>query len=122
MAHSALHESRHLAVFLTHENRRHRNRVCRARRSGLLCGSNPEFLKEGEAVNDFLKPDRIIIGTDDDRAFELLSRLYSPYNRQRSRILRTSPTSTWLARVPTRSWSLLSGTSIAIRICLGLLG
>jgi len=55
--------------------------------------SNPEFLKEGDAVNDFFKPDRIIIGTDDDRAFEWVSRLYAPYNRQRSRIQRMSPKS-----------------------------
>ncbi|HEX4334426.1 MAG TPA: UDP-glucose/GDP-mannose dehydrogenase family protein [Polyangiaceae bacterium] len=55
--------------------------------------SNPEFLKEGDAINDFLKPDRIVIGTDDDRAFELLSRLYAPFNRQRNRLLRMSPKS-----------------------------
>jgi UDPglucose 6-dehydrogenase len=41
--------------------------------------SNPEFLKEGDAVNDFLKPARIVIGTDDPRARELLEELYSPY-------------------------------------------
>src|SRR3954463_9059103 len=55
--------------------------------------SNPEFLKEGDAVNDFFKPDRIVMGTDDDQAFEILERLYSPYNRQRSRIQRMSPKS-----------------------------
>src|SRR5690606_5252408 len=55
--------------------------------------SNPEFLKEGDAVNDFFKPDRIVIGTDDDHAFELLSRLYAPYNRQRNRIQRMGPKS-----------------------------
>lgn len=55
--------------------------------------SNPEFLKEGDAVSDFLKPDRIVVGTDDDRAFELLSRLYAPFNRQRNRLLRMSPKS-----------------------------
>jgi len=55
--------------------------------------SNPEFLKEGDAVNDFLKPDRIVVGTDDDKAFESLSRLYAPFNRQRNRLLRMSPKS-----------------------------
>jgi UDPglucose 6-dehydrogenase len=55
--------------------------------------SNPEFLKEGDAVSDFLKPDRVVIGTDDDRAFELLSRLYAPFNRQRNRLLRMTPKS-----------------------------
>ncbi len=55
--------------------------------------SNPEFLKEGDAVNDFLKPDRIVVGVDDDRAFELLARLYAPFNRQRNRLQRMSPKS-----------------------------
>ena len=55
--------------------------------------SNPEFLKEGDAVNDFFKPDRIVVGTNDDRAFEVLQRLYAPYNRQRNRIQRMSPKS-----------------------------
>ena len=55
--------------------------------------SNPEFLKEGDAINDFLKPDRIVVGTDDDRAFELLTRLYAPFNRQRNRLVRMSPKS-----------------------------
>jgi len=55
--------------------------------------SNPEFLKEGDALSDFLKPDRIVVGTEDDRAFELLSRLYAPFNRQRNRLVRMSPKS-----------------------------
>ena len=41
--------------------------------------SNPEFLKEGAAINDFLKPDRIVIGIESDRAEEIMSRLYQPF-------------------------------------------
>ncbi|HVJ18891.1 MAG TPA: UDP-glucose/GDP-mannose dehydrogenase family protein [Polyangiaceae bacterium] len=55
--------------------------------------SNPEFLKEGDAINDFLKPDRIVIGADNERAFEVLARLYAPFNRQRNRLQRMSPKS-----------------------------
>jgi UDPglucose 6-dehydrogenase len=55
--------------------------------------SNPEFLKEGAAIDDFLKPDRIVIGTDDDAAYKLMERLYAPFNRQRNRIQRMSPKS-----------------------------
>ena len=55
--------------------------------------SNPEFLKEGDAINDFLKPDRVVIGTDDDAAFEVLHRLYSPFVRRQNRFHRMSPKS-----------------------------
>jgi len=41
--------------------------------------SNPEFLKEGAAINDFLKPDRIVIGTDSERAEKVMGRLYKPF-------------------------------------------
>ncbi|KAA8985354.1 MULTISPECIES: UDP-glucose dehydrogenase family protein [Gammaproteobacteria] len=49
--------------------------------------SNPEFLKEGAAVDDFMKPDRIIVGTDSDRPQELLRELYYPFNRNHERVI-----------------------------------
>ncbi len=49
--------------------------------------SNPEFLKEGDAVNDFMKPDRVILGVDDDRAARTLRSLYSPFVRTGDRIM-----------------------------------
>lgn len=49
--------------------------------------SNPEFLKEGAAVNDFLKPDRIIVGTESKRAQTLMSELYEPFNRNHERTI-----------------------------------
>lgn len=55
--------------------------------------SNPEFLKEGDAINDFLKPDRVVVGTDSDAAFNILRRLYGPFVRQNNRIQRMAPKS-----------------------------
>ncbi len=49
--------------------------------------SNPEFLKEGAAIDDFLRPDRIIVGTDNPRTAELLRALYAPFNRNRDRLI-----------------------------------
>ena len=49
--------------------------------------SNPEFLKEGSAINDFMKPDRIIVGTDNPRTGELLKALYAPFNRSHERVI-----------------------------------
>jgi UDPglucose 6-dehydrogenase len=49
--------------------------------------SNPEFLKEGAAVEDFTKPDRVIVGTDNPRTAELLRNLYEPFNRNRDRLI-----------------------------------
>lgn len=49
--------------------------------------SNPEFLKEGAAVDDFLKPDRIVVGADDERAIGLMRELYAPFNRNHERTI-----------------------------------
>ncbi len=49
--------------------------------------SNPEFLKEGAAVEDFMKPDRVVIGVDNDRAAEHLRALYAPFNRSHDRTM-----------------------------------
>ncbi|WP_372982560.1 UDP-glucose/GDP-mannose dehydrogenase family protein [Marinobacter sediminum] len=49
--------------------------------------SNPEFLKEGAAINDFMKPDRIVVGTDSDKASEMLREVYYPFNRSHDRMI-----------------------------------
>ena len=49
--------------------------------------SNPEFLKEGAAVEDFMKPDRIIIGAEDERAIQVMRTLYAPFQRNHERIM-----------------------------------
>jgi UDPglucose 6-dehydrogenase len=49
--------------------------------------SNPEFLKEGAAVEDFMKPDRIVVGAEDARATELMRQLYAPFQRNHERLI-----------------------------------
>ena len=49
--------------------------------------SNPEFLKEGAAIDDFMKPDRIVVGADNPRTTELLRALYAPFNRNHDRLV-----------------------------------
>ena len=49
--------------------------------------SNPEFLKEGAAVEDFMRPDRIVVGADDDRAVHLMQALYAPFQRTRDKLV-----------------------------------
>lgn len=60
--------------------------------------SNPEFLKEGSAVEDFMRPDRIIVGSDDEQATLLMRALYAPFQRNRERLLVMDPRSAELTK------------------------
>ncbi len=60
--------------------------------------SNPEFLKEGAAVEDFMRPDRIILGSEDERATALLRELYAPFQRNHERLMLMSVRSAELAK------------------------
>ncbi len=64
-----------------------KNEIQELTRTGFSVVSNPEFLKEGAAVEDFMRPDRIIIGSEDERAIALLRRLYAPFQRNRERVI-----------------------------------
>jgi UDPglucose 6-dehydrogenase len=66
--------------------------------------SNPEFLKEGDAVSDFMKPDRIIIGTDDDKARDILRNLYGPFVRTNDRIVCMDPRSAELTKYASNAY------------------
>jgi UDPglucose 6-dehydrogenase len=60
--------------------------------------SNPEFLKEGAAVEDFMRPDRIVVGSDDARATALLRELYAPFQRNSERLMLMSVRSAELTK------------------------
>ncbi len=63
--------------------------VLAARQSDLTFSvvSNPEFLKEGSAIEDFLKPDRIVLGVSDNKAQSMMDELYAPFNRKQNRMI-----------------------------------
>ena len=65
--------------------------------------SNPEFLKEGAAVEDFMRPDRVIIGAEDERAVALLRQLYAPFQRNRERVMVMSVRSAELTKYAANS-------------------
>lgn len=60
--------------------------------------SNPEFLKEGAAVADFMRPDRIVVGASDNQAFEHMRRLYRPFNWNHEKLIEMDPPSAELTK------------------------
>jgi UDPglucose 6-dehydrogenase len=69
-----------------------------------VVASNPEFLKEGVAVQDFMQPDRVIIGTDDEQARKVLERLYHPFFRTSERVLFMSARSAELTKYASNAY------------------
>ena len=60
--------------------------------------SNPEFLKEGAAVEDFMRPDRIVVGADSEQAIHVMRALYAPFQRNHERLIVTDPRSAELTK------------------------
>jgi len=65
--------------------------------------SNPEFLKQGAAIEDFMKPDRVVIGTDDERSALVMTELYSPFMRTGAPIMRMDTASAELCKYAANS-------------------
>ena len=66
--------------------------------------SNPEFLREGVAVDDFMKPDRVVVGTKSDRAKKIMSDLYAPFVRQGNPVIFMDERSSELTKYPANSF------------------
>ncbi len=69
-----------------------------AARTGLETISNPEFLRQGSAVQDFMQPDRLVIGANSERGFALMEQLYAPLNLPAERIVKTGTNSAELTK------------------------
>lgn len=82
------------------------NSIIEAARPGIDfdVASNPEFLREGSAINDFMRPDRVVIGTNADRAREVLGRLYRPLNLLETPILYTTRETAELIKYATNAF------------------
>jgi UDPglucose 6-dehydrogenase len=78
--------------------------IARVTTQPFAVASNPEFLKEGDSVNDFMKPDRVIIGADDGRAVDVLRHLYGPFVRTNDRILTMDPRSAELTKYASNAY------------------
>lgn len=66
--------------------------------------SNPEFLREGVAVDDFMKPDRVVIGAQNQRAFDVMDELYAPYVRQGNPVMHMDTRSAELTKYAANSF------------------
>jgi UDPglucose 6-dehydrogenase len=66
--------------------------------------SNPEFLKQGAAIEDFMKPDRVVVGTDDQRSAEVMKDLYAPFTRTGAPIIMTDTASAELSKYAANSF------------------
>ena len=74
--------------------------------------SNPEFLREGSAIEDFMRPDRIIVGAEDDRSRESLARIYDPLSIRETPIVMTTPENAELIKYASNSYLAMKVTFI----------
>jgi UDPglucose 6-dehydrogenase len=84
-------------------NRRVRDAIAAVTKQPFAVVSNPEFLKEGAAIDDFMKPDRVVIGTTDDRAREVMTDLYAPFMRTGKPIICMDPESAEMTKYAANS-------------------